>query len=120
MCRVLERYTHRVTQFRHPQALASAISDELQVRQLGSEFIDQIIRRANGLDGLIALYSSFGRELPVSPGNVRANLAGVRNEAAHAGRVPSTDEATRAVELAHALVSAAHPLAGELSLAMPA
>ena len=92
-------------------ALASAIYEELTSKGVNPEFIDQAIRRANGLDGLFALYQSFGNTLPVSPGNVRANLAGVRNDAAHAGRVPSREEATRAVELAHALVTAAHPVA---------
>lgn len=92
-------------------ALASAIHEELTSKGLNPEFIDRTIRTANGLDGLCFLYQSFGNALPVSQGNVRANLAGVRNAAAHAGRVPSREEATRAVELAHALVTAAHPVA---------
>jgi len=91
-------------------ALAAAIYEELASKGLNPEFIDRTIRIANGLDGLYSVYQSFGYALPVSPGNVRANLAGVRNDAAHAGRVPSCEEATRAVELAHALVTAAHPL----------
>jgi serine/threonine protein kinase len=90
-------------------ALASAVQDELMSKGLNSEFIDHTIQTANGLDGLFSVYESFGYALPVSQGNVRANLAGVRNGAAHAGRVPSLEEATRAVELAHALVTAAHP-----------
>jgi serine/threonine protein kinase len=90
-------------------ALASAVQDELMSKGLNSEFIDYTIRTANGLDGLFSVYQSFGYALPVSQGNVRANLAGVRNGAAHAGRVPSLEEATQAVELAHALVTAAHP-----------
>jgi serine/threonine protein kinase len=91
-------------------ALASAIYDELSSKELNPEFIERTIRTADGLDGLYALYLSFGYALPVSQGNVRANLAGVRNRAAHAGQVPSRDEATRAVELAHALVTAARPV----------
>ena len=91
-------------------ALASAIHEELASKGLNPEFIDRTIRTANGLIGLFSLYQSFGNALPVSQGNVRANLASVRNGAAHAGRVPSREEATRAVELAHALVTAAHPV----------
>jgi eukaryotic-like serine/threonine-protein kinase len=90
-------------------ALASAIYGELTRKGLNPEFIDRTIRIANGLDGLFSVYQSFGCAMPVSQGNVRANLAAVRNDAAHAGRVPSSEEATRAVELAHALVTAAHP-----------
>jgi len=92
-------------------ALASAIYEELAGKGLNPAFIDRTIRTANGLDGLFSLYQSFGTALPVSQGNVRANLASVRNAAAHAGRVPTPEEATRAVELAHALVTAAHPVA---------
>ncbi len=92
-------------------ALASAIYDELAMKGLTPEFADRTIRIANGLDGLFSVYQSLGFDMPVSPGNVKANLAGVRNTAAHAGRVPSPEEATRAVEIAHALVTAAHPFA---------
>jgi Protein kinase domain len=91
-------------------ALATAIYDELMRKGLNPDFIDRTIRIANGLDGLFSVYQSLGHPLPVSQGRVRAKLAGVRNAAAHAGRVPSAEEATRAVELAHALVTAAHPL----------
>lgn len=92
-------------------ALAAAIHDELMSKGVNSEFIERTIQTANGLDGLFSLYLSFGYDLPVSQGNVRANLAGVRNAAAHAGRVPSREAATLAVELAHALVTTAHPVA---------
>jgi serine/threonine-protein kinase len=92
-------------------ALSSAICEELTSKGLNPEFIDRTIRGANGLDGLFSLYLSFGHSLPPSHGNVKANLAGVRNRAAHAGRVPSREEATLAVELAHALVITAHPVA---------
>ena len=92
-------------------ALASAVHDELISKELNPEFIERTIRTANGLDGLFSLYLSFGNALPVSQGNVRANLAEVRNVAAHAGQVPSCEEATRAVEIAHVLVTTAHPVA---------
>jgi hypothetical protein len=92
-------------------ALATAIYDELTSKGLNPEFAERTIRIANGLDGLFSVYESCGHTLPVSQGNVRANLAGVRNGAAHAGLVPSREEATRAVELAHTLVTTAHPVA---------
>ncbi len=90
-------------------ALASAISDELQEKGLNPEYIERTIHTANGLDSLYSLYSSLGHTLPVSLRNVRANLACVRNNAAHNGRIPSAEEATQAVEIAHAVVTAAHP-----------
>ena len=90
-------------------ALASAVEDELIRKELNSEFIEHTIRTANGLDGLFSIYKSLGYDLSISQGNVRANLAGVRNGAAHAGRVPSLEEATQAVEVAHALVTTVHP-----------
>ena len=91
-------------------ALGSAISVELQMKGLNPEFIEHIIRSANGLDGLYSIYTSLGHLLPVGRSKVRDQLAGVRNEGAHAGRIPSTQEAIRAVEVAHALVTSAHPL----------
>jgi hypothetical protein len=90
-------------------ALAWAISDELRTRGLNPEYIDQTILSSNGLDGLLRIYSSFGRDLPVPRGRVRDQLSHVRNEAAHAGRTPSAEEAARAVELAHDLVKTVHP-----------
>jgi hypothetical protein len=90
-------------------ALASAISDELQEKGLSPEYIERTIHTANGLDGLYSLYSSLGHTLPVSLRNLRANLACVRNNAAHNGRIPSAEEATRAVEIAHAVVTGANP-----------
>jgi len=91
-------------------ALASAITNELTAKGMHPQFIDHTIKTANGLDGLFSLYQSFGYVLPVSLGNIRANLAHVRNDAAHTGRVPSPEEATRAVELAHVLVTTASPV----------
>jgi serine/threonine protein kinase len=97
-------------------ALRSAISDHLRRRSWSSRDIEQTIWDAHGLDGLFARYSSFGfgRRLPVSCSNIRVDLAKVRNDAAHAGRIPSAKKAIRAVEVAHALVNAAHPFNGKL------
>ena len=96
-------------------ALAAAIHELLQAKGLNDEFIDQTIRRANGLEGLFAEYLSLGnpmpacRNVPVSRNAVITQLAGVRNGSAHAGQVPTAEEATRAVELAHSLVITVHP-----------
>jgi serine/threonine protein kinase len=90
-------------------ALASAISTELRTKGLSEEYIDQTIRRVNGIEGLFSTYFAFGRPSPVSRNKVIAQLANVRNDAAHAGRIPSIEEATRTVEVAHALVTTTHP-----------
>lgn len=98
-------------------ALASAIHELLHAKGLNDEFIDQTIRRANGLEGLFTEYLSLGnpmpvsRNVPISRNTVISHLAGVRNGSAHAGWVPTAEEATRAVELAHSLVIAVHPYA---------
>jgi serine/threonine protein kinase len=91
-------------------ALRSAISDYLRKRNWSSRDIDQVIWDANGLVGLFARYCSFdSRRLPVSCDDIRHDLAKIRNEAAHAGRIPAPRRAIRAVEVAHALVNDAHP-----------
>jgi serine/threonine protein kinase len=96
-------------------ALSSAISRLLQDKGVPEEFIEHLILRANGIDGLFSEYLSLGNPAPVSRnkeislGALRAQLAGVRNKSAHAGTIPSAEEATRAVELAHSIVTTAHP-----------
>jgi serine/threonine protein kinase len=92
-------------------ALRWAISDHLQHRAWARRDIDQTIWDANGLDGLFARYASFGasRKLSVSQSDIRCNLAKVRNDATHEGRIPSAKKAIRAVEIAHAVVNTAHP-----------
>jgi serine/threonine protein kinase len=99
-------------------ALAWAISDLLDAKGVPQEFIENLILRANGIDGLFSQYLFLGNAAPVSGtseisiGSLRSQLAGVRNKAAHAGTTPSADEATRAVEIAHSIVTAAHPFEG--------
>jgi serine/threonine protein kinase len=92
-------------------SLKSAISGALQAKALNAGYIDLTVRMANGLVGLFEVYAALGYTLPVSPGRVKSQLAGVRNYAAHAGQIPSVEEATRAVEVARNLVSALHPFA---------
>jgi hypothetical protein len=99
-------------------ALTAAISGQLMARGLSQEYVDQTMRRANGLEGLFSLYSSFGypppvsRDKPVSRNMVIAQLASVRNDAVHTGHIPASEEAARAIELAHALVITVHPFEG--------
>jgi serine/threonine protein kinase len=92
-------------------ALRRAISDHLQQRGWTSRDISETMHDANGLDGLFARYTSLGynRKVPVSFSDVRVDLAKVRNEAAHEGRIPLANKAIRAVEIAYHLVSTAHP-----------
>jgi serine/threonine protein kinase len=99
-------------------ALSWAISAQLQAKGVPQEFIENLILRANGIEGLFSEYLSLDNPAPVSGkreisiGALRAQLAGVRNKSAHAGTIPSAEEATRAVEIAHSIVSAAHPFEG--------
>ena len=99
-------------------ALASAISELLRAKGVPQEFIEHLILRANGIDGLFSENLSLGNPAPVarnkeiSLGGLKAQLAGVRNKSAHAGTIPSAEEATRAVELAHSIVTTAHPFEG--------
>jgi serine/threonine protein kinase len=93
-------------------ALRSAITDHLRQRGWSSRDIDQTIWDARGLDELYARYTSFvsSRKVQVSASAVRLDLAKVRNKATHEGRIPFTKKAIQAVEIAYALVNAAHPL----------
>jgi serine/threonine protein kinase len=99
-------------------ALSWAISEQLQAKGVPQEFIEHLIIRANGIEGLFSEYLDLGSPAPVSRnkeisrGALTAQLAGVRNRSAHAGTVPSEEEATRAVELAHSIVITAHPFKG--------
>ena len=96
-------------------ALSAAISGLLEDMGVPRKFIEQLILRANGIEGLFSEYLSLGNLAPVSRnkeislGTLKAQLAGVRNKSAHAGTIPSAEEATRAVELAHSIVTTVHP-----------
>jgi hypothetical protein len=90
-------------------ALASAIYKVLQARGLNEEYIDHTIRTANGLEGLLGVYLSFGNTPPVSIGNVRANLCRRSQRRRARWPDPAKEQAIKAVGVAHALVTAAHP-----------
>jgi serine/threonine protein kinase len=97
-------------------ALSAAISGLLEDMEVPQKFIEQLVLRANGIEGLFSEYLALGNPAPVSRnkeislGTLRAQLAGVRNKSAHAGTIPSAEEATRAVELAHSIVTTVHPV----------
>lgn len=91
--------------------LASAISEELSHKGVGGEFIERAIVDANGVVGLATLYAALGHTLAVSKNRLASQLAQVRNEAAHGGRMPTRPQAELAVQHANALVQAARPLA---------
>ncbi len=91
-------------------ALASAITVGLQGKRVASEFIEQAIKAANGVVGLLELYISLGYKLPVSKNKVGDRLANKRNDAAHAGREPTDVETRGALEVAQQIVDAARPL----------
>jgi serine/threonine protein kinase len=99
-------------------ALSSAITELLQAKRVPLDFIEQLILRANGIEGLFNEYIALGNPAPVSQnkeislGAIRAKLAGIRNKSAHAGAIPSAEEATHAVEVAHSIVTTAHPFEG--------
>ena len=99
-------------------ALSWAISELLHAKGVPQEFVENLIRRANGIEGLFSEYLSLGNPKPVSRDKevsleaLRSQLAAVRNKSAHAGTIPSLEEATRAVELAHSIVTTAHPFEG--------
>jgi serine/threonine protein kinase len=97
-------------------ALRLGISDYMRKRNWSYRDINRTIRDAKGLDGLFTRYYTFtpGHKLPLSLFNIRSDLASVRNEAAHTGRIPSPKKAIRAVEIAQAMVNAVHPFKGKL------
>lgn len=91
-------------------AIASFISETLLKHGLPIDFVDRATFTANGLIGLIGLYASSGRKLPVSKNAVASQLAEIRNRAAHGGLVPTPTEASKAIKVASALVGDSRPL----------
>jgi hypothetical protein len=91
-------------------ALASAIRANLDKSLISPGFIDRVIVNSNGLVGLIDLASSVGISCHVSKRRAADQLARVRNEAAHAGYVPTPVEARTASAVAKELVQAVRPL----------
>ena len=83
----------------------------MQQRNRDAREIEQTIWEAKGLDDLFARYSLLDphRKWPISRSEVKLDLAKIRNDAAHAGRIPATKKAIRAVEVAYALGNDLHP-----------
>jgi len=90
--------------------LSSAITEELRRKRIAPGFVEQTVKDANGIVGLIDLYASLGHAPAVSRGKVADQLARVRNLAAHSGRVPTAQQADLAVQHARDLVRGARPL----------
>jgi hypothetical protein len=92
-------------------ALGSYVADHLRGKRLQSEFIDEMIKNANGLIGLHSLCMRVGGE----PGGVSKNklmnqLANVRNLAAHLGEEPTSEQTILACKHAESIVQALRPL----------
>ena len=91
-------------------ALATAIEDQLRHRGVNIETVEAVITQANGLAGLIVLFSSLGGHLAVSKSRAINELADKRNKAAHGGLSPTQSETSTALRCAGAIVASATPL----------
>lgn len=91
-------------------ALASYITDALVDRGLEQGFIDEMVKDVNGIANLHALCTRLGGSPGISKNKLTQELANVRNLAAHAGRIPTLQEATVAREHAITIVRALRPL----------
>ncbi|MGP3985090.1 hypothetical protein [Streptomyces sp. KR80] len=91
-------------------AIASAISDHLRSKKLTDAFIENLIKRAGGIIGLVDLYVGLGHALGVSKNKLMPELSEVRNNAAHRGWIPTDDIAKTAHRHARTVVGSAKPL----------
>ena len=91
-------------------ALAGYVIRELVGKGVDTAFIDEVIKGVNGLMNLHSLCTQLGANPGVSKNKLGAQLANVRNRAAHAGIVPSWNEAQTACEHAATIVHAIAPL----------
>ncbi|WHM41124.1 hypothetical protein [Streptomyces sp. BPTC-684] len=91
-------------------ALGAYITDHLSKKRLPADFITEAIKSANGMVALHGLCTNLGAELEVSKNRLRAELAEIRNPAAHTGKIPTAAEARRARTHAETLVRALRPI----------
>ena len=91
-------------------AMSSYITRSLSSRNLPEGFVERVTTNANGLVGLHRLCVSLGWEPVVSKTRLGAELAEVRNHAAHRGEVPGRDTATTALDHAAAVVDSLSPM----------
>ncbi|QYX80215.1 hypothetical protein [Streptomyces akebiae] len=91
-------------------ALAGFVTRELTSKGLDATFIEEVIKGVNGLMNLHALCTELGANPGVSKNRLAAQLANVRNRAAHAGAVPTWDEVVAACDHAATIVHAISPL----------
>lgn len=94
-------------------ALATCIAESMANLGAAGEFIDGVIKNANGVVGLAFLYTKLIDALPVSQGRLASELAEPRNRAAHGGVSPEYEVAVAALRHARALVKAVRPLPEE-------
>ncbi|WP_439678291.1 hypothetical protein [Embleya sp. MST-111070] len=90
-------------------ALASYVADHLRTMGLASEFIDEMIKDVNGVVNLHGLCTRLGGEPGVTKNKLTSQLANIRNNAAHGGKIPTSEEVLaagrHAVTIVHALRS---------------
>ncbi len=91
-------------------ALAGYVTRELTSKGIDASFIDEVIKGVNGLVNLHSLCTELDANPGVSKNKLGAQLANVRNRAAHAGIVPTRDEEVAAIGHAATIVHAITPL----------
>lgn len=91
-------------------ALGTAIHSDLASLGAPQDFIAKTIETANGIVGLHDLHVSLGHLVPVSRGQIMNQLANRRNKAAHAGEIPTENDARQALATATAVVNAARAM----------
>jgi hypothetical protein len=91
-------------------ALSEAIRRRLRGLSVAEEPVAQALRNANGVVELYDLLAAIGATLPGSRDRLMDQLAGTRNRAAHAGRVPTLEEARRSLVVADEIVATLSPV----------
>ncbi|SED64012.1 hypothetical protein SAMN05428942_2176 [Streptomyces sp. 2112.2] len=91
-------------------AMGGYITRELTSRGVGASFIDEVIKGVNGLMSLHSLCTELGADPGVSKNKLGAQLANIRNRAAHAGVRPTWAEVVAACDHAATIVHAITPL----------
>jgi hypothetical protein len=94
-------------------ALGSYVADHLRGKHLQPEFIDEMIKSANGLMGLHSLCIGVGGAPGVSKNRLMNELANVRNLVVHRGEEPSPEQTILACKHAKSIVQALRSLPEE-------
>jgi hypothetical protein len=91
-------------------ALSMAIRQRLTDSGRDAAAIDQILKTTSGVVELYDLYSVLDAPLPISRERLMDQVAKKRNDAAHAGKSPSSDEVRRSIGTVSELLDAISPL----------